>query len=215
MRTLVEIVVQSGVIFLLLGTLFAFVVGVMMWLLPERVVALKQWSDRWLTLRRHTKALELPRYHDPLFYRHHRGVGSAIVVGASYVLYRMAFGAVGELTPAMVDLPERLLFWQWLYDSGITFLVIGSLFAVWVGAVIFFRPSQLKGIEARANRWLSTRQGLRHTDQSYTGLEAVMLRYRWLTGLSLMTGALYTWWLLLGFLLHHPDWLAILTDWVY
>ncbi len=212
---LIEVIVQSGVVFLLLGTFVALVVGVLLLIAPERVVAFKQYSDRWLTIRKHTKVLEVQRHHDPFFYHHHRAVGSLIIVGASYVLYRMAFDALGTLTPDMVDLPERLIFWQWLYDAGITFLTIGSFFALWVGGIIFFRPSLLKGIEQQANRWLSSRQALRRTDQNYTGFEAVLIRYHWVSGLILIFGAVYTWWLLLGFVLNHQNWLAILTDWLY
>ncbi|MCW8827221.1 MAG: hypothetical protein OQK78_12450, partial [Gammaproteobacteria bacterium] len=110
---------------------------------------------------------------------------------------------------------EHYLFWQWLFDSTIIFLWLSNITAFIVGTIIFFRPSLLKRVEALSNRWLSTRQGLRRFDQSYSQFDELMLKRSKWTGIFLILGSLYILGLILTFMLQHPDWLDLLVAHLY
>lgn len=215
MDSLIEIATQSALYTLIVFSVVALIVGVMLLVAPQKLARLRQISDQWMTPRKPLKSIEIPRESDPFFYRNHKWVGAMAIVLPVITLYLLLYSVAEQLPQSSVTREEHYLFWQWLFESAILFLWITNIFAFAVGVAIFFRPSLLKRVESISNRWLSTRQGLRRLDQSYSQLDEWMLkRSRW-TGLFLILGALYILIIILTFMLQHPDWLDLLVVHLY
>jgi len=80
-------------------------------------------------------------------YRHHRVCGLSIVAASVFCIGQLmhAEALLGQATP-----------WPALFQA----LAIGQLANIAIGTVIFLRPSLLKPLEARANRWHDIDDGL-------------------------------------------------------
>ena len=212
---LIEIAIESGIFALIIFSVVALAVGMMLVIAPQMAQRFRAVSDRWLTPRKSLKPLEIPRNGDSFLYHNHRWVGAIAIILPVITLYLLTYSVVDELPRSSVSVPEQYLFWQWLFESAITFLWVTSLFAFFAGVAIFFRPSLLKKIERSSNRWLSTRQGLRQLDRNYLQFDELMLRNsRWL-GIFLILGSLYTLVLIITFVLQHADWLDLLVSYMY
>ena len=137
---------------------------------PEVLGRLRAASDRRYSLRRATRPLDVPRNIDRLLYRHHRAYGSVVVVLALFLLYFLAFG-------------EQQPFWRELFPreyreiaailSEVARLVLGffAVFALMIGTLVFARPSALKRLEARVNRWATARRATYSLDREYGWLD--------------------------------------------
>lgn len=215
MELLIEIATQSALYTLIVFSIVALIVGIMLLVAPQKLARLRQISDQWMTPRKPLKSLEIPRESDPFFYRNHKWVGAIAIVLPIITLYLLLYSIADQLPRSAVARQEHHLFWQWLFESATLFLWISNIFAFAVGVAIFFRPSLLKRIEGLSNRWLSTRQGLRRFDQSYTQLDDWMLRRSQWTGLFFILGALYILIIILTFMMQHPDWLDLLVAYLY
>lgn len=92
--------------------------------------------------------LEKPQRIERFVYRHHRWSGAIILLGAGISFWRIATS--GILWPSNnVGLHVPLL---WL-------LAVATALAFLAGLVILIRPSGLKPVEARANRWVGPEAG--------------------------------------------------------
>ena len=133
-------------------------------------------------------------------YRHHRLSGGLLMAGALILLVglwsanphsnriRLAFTEVNALSAEMLTL---------LQTTGLT-LTVGALFAFVVGAIIFHRPSLLKGLEGWANQPVTLRmvidglRRLRHAPNHWT------LNHPRVIALLLLGAGLYLLTLILG-----------------
>jgi len=85
------------------------------------------------------------RFVERYVYRHHHLVGTAVMLGAIYAGY----GLLQAPQPA----PDS---WAALVVIALArFLLIANIMLVFVGALIFVRPSALKGVERWSNRWVA------------------------------------------------------------
>lgn len=187
----------------------------MLLFVPQRLVAFRSISDRWLTFRKPLKFLEIPRESDPFLYRNHKWMGAVAILLPLVTLYLLLYRTAEELPWSAVTREELYMFWQWLYESTVIFLWISNIFALLVGVVLFFRPSLLKRFEKTANLWFSTRRSMRRLHHRYHHLDELLLnRARW-TGIFMVIGAIYILVLILSFMLQHPDWLDLLVSHLY
>lgn len=185
------IVFDALLIFLLLGAAFALVIGLLMLLAPAVVNRLRATLDRRYSGRQAMKPMEIPRYEERGFYRHHKAWGAFISLGALVYLAVFFFAYDhAAATRVLADYMNRHLA-AWLVDSGVIVLTAGNLLALAIGLIVFIRPSLLKGVEARANRWLSTRRLLRPLEDEHGGPDRFALAHPRLTGVLLSLGSLF------------------------
>ena len=78
---------QSFVIFLIIGSLAGMAAGVLLLLRPEGLQRLGHKLNRWISTRHLDQAMERTVNLDPWFYRYRRVGGTLIFFGAVYVLY--------------------------------------------------------------------------------------------------------------------------------
>ena len=78
-----------------------------------------------------------------------------------------------------------------LLRSLLLFLMLGSVAGLFVGMVLIMRPDWLLRVSKHTNRWISTRQFDRPLEQSVK-LDPWFYRYRFTSGILILTGAVYT-----------------------
>lgn len=155
------VMIDALLLFLVVGAAFALVFGLLLILAPGPAGRLRAVFDRRYSARRAMKPLETPRYEERHFYRHHRAWGLFIVLGAAFYLVVFFFGYDHAVAGRVLGRYFNPAVAGWLADSGVIILTAGNLLALMAGLVVLVRPSALKGVEARANRWISTRRALR------------------------------------------------------
>lgn len=140
----------------------AAVLGVVsgFWLLisPRGFARVEQMAGAPFSLRRGLRPFDISRNIDRYFYRHHQAIGLLIIAASTFTLYRAMFDIVpGKVGRLMLNhYPQAVA--EWLVASLQYALLLGNLFAIVIGLVIYVRPSALKDFEARANRWFTTRK---------------------------------------------------------
>ena len=144
---------QGLAVVLVLGLLAALFVGVMLLARPQALFALNQRLSRWIDTRAVFSMLDQPRHLERFFYRHHRLLGAAIMLGATYVLWQWAFHYERAEVVALLGRRWRAAGLDWLAPALEVALVGLHAAILVVGMLIFFRPSLLKGVEQAANRW--------------------------------------------------------------
>jgi hypothetical protein len=178
--------------------LLALATGLGLLAAPARLQTLARPLDRWHSLRPALGLLDKPHHTEQRIYRHHRLVGALVVAGAGYTLLRLPgidHQAALALLPAAWDSTLRSL----LAANAYWILLLANLAALSVGLAVYFRPSLLKHVEARSNRWLSTRQAMKPLDTWHTELDVTLWRHPRLTGAFVLLGSLYVWGVLLAY----------------
>ncbi len=164
-----------------------------LWLLaaPRGFLRANAWLGRWYSTQRALHPLERPIAVERPLYRHHRLLGALLTAGSLYATWRLATAydearLVAALRP---ELPAPLA--GALLTGWTVFLLLGNLAALAAGIAVLVRPSALKGLEAWANRWISTRRALRFLDVPRGGPDRLVARHPRLTGALLLAAALW------------------------
>lgn len=204
-NTLLAIIAQESLLlFLIIGSFFALLLGLLFVLSPPRARALSHRCNRWFSLRRPTKPLEVSHDTDHYLYRHHRAFGLFILVSASYILYRFAFDF--EQNSAIQTISHAVgytVIVEWLVEALIWFILPVSVLLLLFGASMASKPSALKGAEALANRWISTRKALQPLDKQNKSLDIWVQRRPLAFGILLILAASYNLLILIVFLFNH------------
>lgn len=192
---------QSIVIFLVIGSFAALVAGLWLVFRPEQFQRICAPLNRRIGLGR---SLESSINFDPWFYRHRKINSTLILLGALYALY--FFSVQLDRLPAIEAMAGSLhypqpLVGRWL-DAVVLVAMTGALCAIFVALFILFRPSLLRDIEQEFNQWLSLRRVLEPLEMPRDGLDRLVLRFARQSGILLLLGGLYTLVLLLEWLGH-------------
>ncbi|HET7306362.1 MAG TPA: hypothetical protein VFK24_00885 [Gammaproteobacteria bacterium] len=145
---------QAALASLTLGAAAALVVGLGLLLAPARAVAITIRFDRYYDIDEKLAPLQKVWYWERFFYRHHRALGSLMLVGSLYIIVvLMTLGDSRHIAAALgVTLHEYVLV---LIESCRAMLMFGSVFAFAFGCIVLIRPSLLKPLEQEANRWVN------------------------------------------------------------
>ncbi|MCL4471562.1 MAG: hypothetical protein M1547_10705 [Gammaproteobacteria bacterium] len=206
-----EVVLQSFLALLLGGAVLALVLGIWMFFQPERVFLVNRFFSQWLSSRKLTRPLSQPVYHiERRVYRHHRVFGAALLAGAGYILYSLWFryDKAAVLNIFREYNPKQV---AWLLDSAVFLLNLTSIAALLVALCLIVRPSLLRGIEAWANRWFTTRHMEKPLEVMHMKQDEAAGRNPRVTALLLVLGSLYVL-LNLGFLVFTLGWDRLLRS---
>jgi hypothetical protein len=188
---LVQTVVLPSVVqfFLLVGVIGVVVgVGLILWRQPTlHVLGV---MNRWVSTRRWLRFAELPHDTSSIVQRYRIAIGLLFVLAAVYSL----FGLVARFSLAALVPPNSFGTWTpaaaWLIDSVRWFLVVASVAAAGVGALMVLLPETLRKLEARANAWHSSRQALGGApDAMYMPLDKWVEHYPRIAGVVIALGA--------------------------
>lgn len=139
-------------VLLLAGAALGLVVGVMLVLNSQRVMAWNAALNRWYSSPQALTPLDQSIDVKRAVYRWHRVLGVLLFAGALYTLDVVAFSAkTGPVVRAFRDLGNPALVGL-AVEAVRIFLIIGNVAALLAAAVLCFRPSLLKGLEAWGDR---------------------------------------------------------------
>ena len=167
---------------LIAGNLLALFVGVTMQAAPGKLHTwFGTWAG-WITLRRVTKPLDVPRNTDRFVLRHPRLLGATLLASAILILIKGALfvaplsAAAGGQILARLFPATRLAStaWETLWLSSIWLLALGALLALAVGLLALFRMDWLESWSALSNRWISTRRVAKPAAKPYFGLDRLV-----------------------------------------
>jgi len=186
-----DIILQSFLIFVVLGCIFSLIVGIWMLVLPESVLRFNQKMAKWYGTERLAAALDQPHKIDPLLYRYHRAVGAGVLVGGIYVLYVMLFVVGRKAAGGDVSAGLNPQVSVWLLDAlGVT-LALSSLLALVMGFFLVVRPSAFKRFEGWANRWYATEKSLKVMEEMHLKPDEAMLRNYRVVAALIIAGSIY------------------------
>lgn len=128
--------------------------------------------NRWVSMRRGLKWLEVPRDTEPAKQHLRRLTGVIFILLAAFSAYALIKQVdVDALVAAMRVKPPFIAHAAWLMGCIRWFLVAGSILAVAVGFMLVFSPTTLQAIEMRANHWYSSRRLGRGSDVMHMGFD--------------------------------------------
>lgn len=185
-----NLVAPSIVEFFLLVGIIGIVVGIGLIVRNQPTLRLLAALNRWVSTRRWLKAAEVQRDTSSVVQRYRVWIGALFVLAAAYSL----FGLIARFELSALIQTNRLGTWQpaavWLVQSLRWFLVVASIAAAAVGAMMIFLPAALRKLEAHANEWHSSRQALGGApDAMYMPLDRWVEHYPRIAGFIIAAGA--------------------------
>ncbi|HMJ49520.1 MAG TPA: hypothetical protein VK440_02995 [Burkholderiales bacterium] len=185
-----DIILQSFLVFVVLGCIFSLILGIWMLVLPGSVLRFNQKMAKWYGTEKLATAMDKPHNIEPVLYRYHRAVGTVVLVGGIYVLYVMLFvvgrRAAGDMGPA---LNQQVTAWL-LNALGVT-LALASLLALIMGFFLVVRPSAFKRFEQWANRWYATEKSLKVMEEMHLRPDESILRNYRIVAALIIAGSIY------------------------
>jgi hypothetical protein len=146
--------------------------------------------NRWISTRRWLRAAEIPHDTSSGVQRYRVAIGLLFVLSAAYSL----FGLIARYNVQALVPGSSLGGWtpaaHWLLDSLRWILVLGSVAAAAIGALMVLMPDTLQRLEARANEWHSSRKALGGApDAMYMPLDKWVEHYPRIAGGVIAAGA--------------------------
>jgi hypothetical protein len=190
-KIVADILLQSFLIFVVVGCVFSFIIGVLMLLKPEGVLRLNQYLSRWVGTEKLAAALDAPHNVEAALYRRHRSVGVLVLAGGLYILYVMLFAFRKKAAGGDLSFGLNPQIAAWLLDALGVVLVVSSLLGLIIGIFLVVRPSVFKPIEEWGNKWYATEKSLRVMEAVHLKPDEAMIRnYRFVAAL-VVAGSLY------------------------
>ncbi len=150
--------VQVCVVIFIIGGIAGIAVGAGLIVNSSGTFSLFEKVNRWTSLRRVTKPLEIPRDTTGIVHKYMRVLATVFVIGGAYSLYALIFQFNADAILFGLKLTgENALVTGLMLDFFRWPLVAGNVAAIIVGLVMFFAPDQLRAVEARGSKWFSDR----------------------------------------------------------
>jgi hypothetical protein len=151
--------VPALLIALLVGGIFGVALGFGLVARTPGTLRMVGSMNRWVSTRRALRPLEIPRHVEAQSKGAKLILGVFLLAGGTYSLFfLLAHLELPRLASVLaVDLKRWFLVSTVLHTVK-WFLIAGSVLAVAVGGLLLFFPTALGRIEARTNRWYSTRK---------------------------------------------------------
>lgn len=153
MTAVAAVLVQLAMLVLAALLAVAALVGIVVALKPTALERLRRASQRRCGARL-SEHLNRPYNLDRWFYRRHRLYGAAVGGLALVLLGYLTFGDASYRWLATIE-PRYRGVASMLIDAGRVLLWLFAIFALVIATVVFVRPSALKGVEGKVNRWIS------------------------------------------------------------
>lgn len=158
-KHLLDILESAFFNLIIVGAVLSMLFGLLLLVVPQVALSLNHKINKSFSMREVTKPLETPISIERHFYRYAKLSGAALMLGASYLFYLLFWELdLNHLAQNLAGLTD--LMWEWLLQSFQIFFAIMSVVVFLMGFLVLIRPSQLKPLEEKANKWISTRQKL-------------------------------------------------------
>ncbi len=177
--------IQVGVVFFIVGGLAGIAVGAGLIVNSPRTLAFFNTINRWMSLQRVAKPLELPRDTTRVVQNYMRVFAAIFVVGGLYSLYALLTQFSTEAIVFSLKLSKlHPLITGLILDSARWILIAGNLAAVAVGIMMAFSPAKLTALEARGSKWFSEQAIMDKGDKMHVPLD------RWVAASPRAAGAI-------------------------
>ncbi len=183
--------IPTLVIFLFIGSVFAIIVGSGLILRSATMFRLFGVMNRWVSMRRILRPIEIPRNTDAALHRQRRTLGAVFIVGAglSLIVLVRGFDVAAivaafrqSMAPVAIEMTARTAKWV---------LVACDVLAIVVGIAMIAIPGAFAGFEARANEWYSVRKYDRNIDSMHMDVDKWTQTYPRAIGWSLVLLSLF------------------------
>lgn len=164
---------QSAVLFFFISGFALLAVG--LWLVLNSAAALRffEGMNRWVSMRRATRPLEIARDTRPLVLRYRFLIAAFVVAAGVFAIYGLLTQYDAREAVRLLGLEsQRPVLALWLVDSARWLLIAGNALGIVVGIVLVFAPGLLTRVEARGGDWYSERRLVKGADAMNTGLDA-------------------------------------------
>lgn len=194
--TYIWVLWRALAIFLLVGALFGAALGLLLIFRLPLAQGISRVANQWISTQRLELMLDRSISLEQWFQRNHKPAGMLIVLGALYILAYFGFQfdhayATRQLSGA---LPAGLA--GVLLDAGVLTAWVGAVLALFAGLVLWLRPESLRGVEARANRWISLQQIGAALDAPHRQVDDFVQRHAREAGWLLLVGSIYLFFLM-------------------
>lgn len=180
-------------IFLLFGALLGVLLAVLLIFRPQHLEQFNRVANRWVSTRHISQWLDRSISIEHWFYRHHRAVGAAIVLGAAYIF--IYFGFRFDRAYTLLRWSQKLPLPAPQLNGLLNALVLGALtggaVALITGLFLWFRPSLLRGVEEQSNRWVSSRRATKVLDVPHGQVDIFVAQHARKAGWLLLLGSIY------------------------
>lgn len=179
-------------IVLLMGALMGMAVSLLLIFKPHLIERVNRVANRWVSMRHISRWMDRSIRIERWCYRHHRPLGLLLTLGGAYIL--VYFGLRFDKTTALhsfSSLVQNKLLMDALLQALVLLELIGGVFALLVGLVIWLRPSLLRGMEKESNQWLSLRRATKVLDVQHDQVDLFVERHAQRVGWLLLVGNIY------------------------
>jgi hypothetical protein len=156
--------------FALAGSLIGVLIGAGLLLGTQDTLLFFRRINRNVSMRRALKPLEIPRIIERPG-RRHPWVGIAFMLGGAYAAIALLTQLDAAKTVAALGITRNPVTAEVLIDTLRWFLIVGGLAGVALGVILIFMPRVWAAVEAKANRWVSTRRMYTGGDEMHLGLD--------------------------------------------
>ncbi len=175
-------------VFFIIGSIFSFIVGIGLATRNAAMLRFFSFMNKSYSTRRITKPLVKPftepHFIEPMLLRHSRALGAGIVLGAiaSIAVLRGIDDIVFQpmYSGAFSNEAAEIL-------AGYTrsFLLVGNVLCLVVGAMLLFFRRELATVERYTNKWYSLRVQTRPLYQSCVEVDKWVLTHSMISGVTL------------------------------
>lgn len=179
-------------IFLLIGALMGIAVSLLLIFKPHLIERVNRVANRWVSMRHISRWMDRSIRIERWCYRHHRPLGLFLTLGGAYILvyFGWRFDKPIALHSFSSFVSNKLLL-DTLLQALVLFELIGGVFALLVGLVIWLRPSLLRGMEKESNQWLSFRRATKVLDVQHDQVDLFVEQHAQRVGWLLLVGNIY------------------------
>ena len=186
MNIVVDIFSRAFLILMCAGSVVGVLIGAGLLFKPTWILSLNQQLSRWVSTRKIEVHLDRPRWTERFFYRHHRVTGAVLVLGGVFIFITFMF----RYNTRKISAAFAPRDW-WLWDGLLALLLLGSVVAALVGAIMLTKPSLLRDIETTTNRWISTEGLMKFFHTMHHSTDQFILRHRRVAGALIIVGSVY------------------------
>jgi len=178
-------------IFLLIGALAGIAVSLLLIFKPHLMARVSHIANRWIPTRRMSWLMDRSIDIEGWLFQRHRPLGILIILGAGYML--VYFGLLFDKATAMQywagSMPAIQL--DILLDAMVLAALIGAVVALLVGLFLWLHPSLLRGVEKKANQWITMRRATKPLEMPHDQIERFVARHTRRAGWLLLLGSIY------------------------
>ena len=182
---------QALATFLLIGALAGAALALLLIFKPHLLGRINRATSRWVSTRHIDRLLDKIISLEEWFYRYHRPLGILIILGAGYisVFFGLLFDRTASLQRLAGYMPARLA--DGLLDALVLSMLTGAVIALLAGLFLWLRPSLLRGIEEKTNKWVSSRRATKVLAVPRDNVDSYVAQHAQSIGWLLLLGSIY------------------------